>query len=144
MTVMNPAYDIAKLLDTEAFGVIGSVNPADWALNIDKEPDPPDNTITIYNTPSKEPDPQWRLNYPEVQVRVRGRDRRGAHDKARTIMNRLHGCTAFTGNSGASYRGIWSRGEPTFLMNDSNNRAIFYVNLRMAVEPTDADNRRAL
>jgi hypothetical protein len=124
--------DIAKILQDAHIGTFATETGTD-------------KTITIYNYGGADPVPNWRLDYPSVQIRVRG-DINGydsAEQRVQSIKNLLIGAASQTVNSN-KYVGFWMKGDIIFLKFDEKNRPIFVTNWRVAVQPGISDNRQAL
>lgn len=122
----------------------------DWHLWIGKEPTSPDRTITIYDAPGRAPNPRWLLDYPAVQIRVRGNtnDYKAAGDKAVEVRNRLLGRESYDAYDGLGDRvvAINAIGDISFIGWDDTNRPAFVFNLALIVEPanTAPTNREPL
>lgn len=139
-----PSRDMKDLLVAASVGVFG-VNPdADgWSIFIGNEPDEPDNTITIYDTPGEAPHPKFRLDYPRFQVRVRCRTYDAGWLKIEEVKSALLGLPSQTIN-GTIYEGIWAVTESAFLLRDGRNRSVFTSTWRIIREPTTGTNRLEL
>lgn len=139
----NVAKDISDMLVTGGIGTFAAASG--WGIYISKEPLTPNTVVTVYHTGGAEPNAKWRLDFPTVQIRVRG-DVNGyvaAHDKARAIFDLLLGKSPTTVNTNL-YSGFWCMNDIIFLKYDDNNRPLFVINFRLAVEPSSGTNRSAL
>ena len=98
------------------------------------EPAKPDNTVTIFDTPSFPPDiyldPDERYYNSSFQIRVRNKSYSVGIALARTIMELLHARANEVWN-GTTYNVIQASGEPAWLDMDSNNRSRFIINFNL-------------
>ncbi len=135
----NLSKDLADMLVANGIGTFGT------NIFIGKEPTSPAATVTLYRYGGQDPMPNLRLDYPSVQIRVRG-DINGyvaAEQKMQSIRNVLLGADKQTINTNV-YVGIWQIGDIIFLKYDENERPIFVTNWRIAVQPNITDNREPL
>ncbi|MCP4475384.1 MAG: hypothetical protein GY821_12630 [Gammaproteobacteria bacterium] len=102
-------------------------------LFIGREPDTPDEVVTVFDTGGGELSSGTEKNeFPTVQVRVRGVRIIGyadAYSTTEDIKNTLHKL-ATTINS-TVYQGIWASSDIIFLGHDDNDRAVFTINFRI-------------
>lgn len=114
----------------------------DWAVYIGKQPQAPDRCITVYLAGGLPPNPKWLLDYPSVQVRVRGgqNDYILAEQKAIEIRNRLVGRESYNAYDALGDRvdSITGIGDVAFVGwgTDELVRPEFVFNIRMIVEPS--------
>lgn len=116
-----------------------------WRVFISREPADPDTVITLYDTTWRPPNPKWLLDFPGVQVRVRGSvsGYTAARVVAQQVKDALLGIEPHTRN-GDYWRGIILGSDITFLMYDQIERPIFTLNVRLFVEPAaSAQSSRA-
>jgi len=103
-------------------------------LFIGMEPSKPDNTVTIFDTPSFPPDiymdPTERYYTSSCQIRVRNRDYETGMTLARNIFELLHARANEVWNS-TTYTVITATGEPAWLDLDTNNRSRFIINFNL-------------
>ncbi len=137
------SVDIKDILVAAGIGAFGS--SSGWSIAIGKEPVSPDTVITIYDTPGDAPNPKWRLDYPQVQIRVRGSKRgyTAAHDKMEAIKNALLGRDPETVNS-SYYAAFWMVTDTYALPADELERPLFVTNWRFAKQPASGTYRTAL
>lgn len=134
--------DIAQILQTASIGTFAE------DIFVNKEPDgpnEPDKTVTIYNYGGADPVANIRLDYPSVQIRVRGamNGYAEAEQRVQSIKNLLIAASQQTINSNV-YVGFWMKGDTIFLKFDEKLRPIFVTNWRVAVQPDVSDNRLPL
>jgi len=95
------------------------------------EPSKPDNTVTIFDTPSFPPDvymdPAERYYRSSCQIRVRNKSYSVGIALARNIFELLHARANEVWN-GTTYNIIQATGEPSWLDMDGNNRSRFIIN----------------
>lgn len=153
----NPAQLIATLLQTNDTGsgdtsiVAGEGVGVGWRLFRDTEPDSPDTTVTVYNTVGSRPNPKFLLDFPAVQIRVRGSavGQDLAYDEIYAVKQKLLGIQARDLTYGAETHRVDSitmAVDINFLGRDTNDRPRYTLTLNMIVEPgaTAADHRTAL
>jgi hypothetical protein len=103
-------------------------------LFIGMEPTKPDNTVTIFDTPSFPPDPNLdpthRYYKSACQIRVRNKDYETGMALAREIFELLHLRANWVVN-GTTYTVILATGEPAWLDLDGNNRSRFITNFNL-------------
>lgn len=140
-----PTINIKDLLVTNSVGTFAS--QVGWGIYIGKEPDKPDSVITLYDSGGENADPKWLLDFPHVQVRVRGSkgDYSGAYTKIKQCKDVLLGCPSLDLN-GDRLVSFTSLGEINFLSYDQNERPLFTYNLRLIVQPAvpATTNRQSL
>lgn len=144
--MFTPIKDIlvAKSVAVYAAGA----QTADWSIFYDYVPkDDPDRCVTIHARGGNDSNPAWLLDYPRIQVRVRGRQGSvvEAHQKAYSIMEALNGYPSTTFGSDR-WVGIWNRGGVVPIGPDKNDRPQYVVNFQCIVEPASSaeTNRQAL
>ncbi len=139
----NYAVGIKDLLVTGSVGAFGGA--ADWAIYIGAMPDKPDAAIGIFNTGGSAPNPQWLIDFPSIQVRIRGNE--GSYEDAYTkciaIKSILLGLPSqdINGDRWVSVSGI---GDITELGRDQNKRPEFSVNFALIIEPATGAHRDPL
>ncbi len=115
----------------------------DWHVWIGKQPTTPDRTITIYDSGGRTPNPKWLLDYPSVQIRIRGgqNDYDVASQKAIEVRNRLLGRESYNDYAGSGDRivAINGVGDVAFTgWEEGTIRPEFVINFTMIVEPSPA------
>jgi hypothetical protein len=127
-----PSVDIRHMLEAyeESSGL--GLDYAD-NLHIGKEPDKPNNCVTIYDTPGYPPFlglTNVGYEYPSVQIRVRNVDYINGWNMANDIKDALHGRHHETWN-GTLYTLISCSSGPALLDWDDNSRARFIINFNL-------------
>lgn len=130
----DPCDGIKSLLVTASVGASGGSN--DWAIYIGRMPDQPDNCICIYPSSGGAPNPKWLLDYPGIQVIVRGDEGNydAARQKAQDVKDVLTGLPSQTITSDR-WVGIWMVGDIQPVNWDPKKRWMFSLNFRLIIEP---------
>lgn len=138
-----PSEDIKDILVTAGLGTFEATSG--WSINIAKEPNSPNQAITLYDKGGASPNPKFLLDEPTVRIRVRGRPGRykGAHIKATAIKDALLGYTPQTVN-GTAYCGIMMLGDINFIGFDDLIRPLFTTTWRVIREPSSGTYRTAI
>lgn len=136
---MTPAEIIKDILVTASIGTFAT------DLFVSAEPDKPDALVTVYDTGGDTPNPKWLLNFPSVQVMVRGTE--GGYQtmfaKAQDVVNALLGypSTDFADQRLVSVRQI---GGISFLGYDEKRRPRLSTNWTLITEPNSGTYRESL
>ena len=107
-----------------------------YAKNLFKgvEPSGPDNTVTIFDTPSFPPDVSMETDgkyyRSSCQIRIRNKGYTAGMTIARNIFELLHARANEVWN-GTTYNLIQATGEPAWLDMDANNRSRFIINFNL-------------
>jgi hypothetical protein len=125
-----------------------TVQTADWSIFEEKEPsEEPSRCLTIFVRGGLPANPAWLLEYPGIQVRVRGKpnDHKTANTKAREVLDALTGYPSTTYGSDRLV-GIWNTGDVINISQDQNSRPVYVVNFRTIIEPASSGitNRQPL
>lgn len=125
---------------------VGSGTPsADWGVHYGTLPTTPDRVIVIRSSGGMEPNPKWLLDYPSLQVIVRG----GVNDyitgraKAQAVKDTLLGLDSQDIN-GDRWDSITMVGDVTDAGRDENNRPLTTANFKFIIEPASGANRLPL
>lgn len=139
----SPAIGIKDLLVAASVGVFAA--NSGWSLSVGKLPTSPDTAITCVDTGGVSPFPHVALNFPSVQVLIRGNpgDYVGCHDKGRAVINALLGAGYAVVNTD-KWEGITQIGDLAFIGFDEKNRPMFSANFSIRVEPSDLGLRQAI
>ena len=131
----EPEVGVRDLLVAASVGVFNATSG--WSIHIGGLPEGPDTAIAVSHTGGLNPNPHWLLDYPSVQVLVRG-DASGyvaAKAKATEVKDVLLGLVSQTIN-GDRWDSIRMLGDIGWLGFDSaEKRPIFSVNLTLIIEP---------
>lgn len=138
-TVVDQFMD---LLQTAGVGTRGA--SSGWRIVGYRTPDGqgvPHSCITVAQTGELPPNPKWMLDFPSIQVQIRGNpnDVAGAAQKAEDVRNAMLGLPSQTINDvrWVSVR-VLSSGHIGF---DQETRPIFAVNFSLILEPATSVNR---
>lgn len=126
-----PSVDIKDMLESDSS--LGLVCGKGGNLFIGREPDTPDNTVTIFDTygrPGKLTMDNALYEYPNVQIRVRNNDYRTGWNQINEIYLSLHGRAHETWND-AIYEVIICSSGPAMLDWDDNGHVRFIINLNL-------------
>jgi hypothetical protein len=120
---------------------------ADWAVYIGRMPDLPVRCICVTDSGGKTPNPRWLLDYPSVQIMVRGLpgDYQAVYTKCQEIKRYFLGFPSQTVN-GDKWDRILMPSDPGLVGFDQNDQPKFALNLNLTIEPAAAagDNRSPL
>lgn len=116
-----------------------------WNIELHKMPDTPEQVIAIMSSGGKTPNPKWAVDYPSVQVLVRGKA--SDTDSTRTKMQQVK--DALLGHDSATINGdrvvaVNMIGDIVSAGFDTSNRPMFSVNFSLIVEPASTGNRASL
>lgn len=128
----SAAHIVALYLQSQGIGAIGD------NIFINGEPATPDNTLTIYDTPSDRPrhiggleNTGYRRQKWRVQVRVRHRNAQDAHEWLQQVRVALHLLQRFSPDEGGLIQithGAWMLSSGLSLGRDNDNRSIVVDN----------------
>jgi len=116
-----------------------------WQIEIGVMPDQPDKVISISDTGGLEPNPKWLIDYPTLQVMVRG-NVSGYLDtfiEAKAVKDLLLGVTS-QDISGDRWVSITQNGDLGFIGRDEDQRPLFSVNFALIIEPQVVANSNRL
>lgn len=120
---------------------------ADWSIFIGRKPDKPVRCIVIRDSGGKPPNPRWLLDYPSVQVTIRGgvSDYQDAYLKAQEVKRYLLGLSNAVVN-GDAWLSVLMPSDVSLLGFDQLNQPEFVMNFNLIVEPAQGsgDNRDPL
>lgn len=107
-----------------------------WGIYIGKMPSSPDTVILVTYSGGLPSDPKWLLDYPNIQVRVRGAKGHysGARAKAQQIKDLLLGISSEDHTAGR-WVAINLLSDIAFMGYDANERPEFSVNFNMITHP---------
>lgn len=141
---MDVASGIKDILVSAGIGIFAA--PTGWSIAISKEPATPDTAITIYNTGGFDPFPHLLLDFPTVQIRVRGAKSGyvASFAKIQAIKDKLLGIPSFTDGAGNRWDSITGQGDIVSIGYDETDRPLHTLNLKLIVEPVAGTNRVSL
>jgi hypothetical protein len=131
---MSAAIIAKGLLESAGLGTSGATSG--WRLGCGVLTDKPDTQVVINDAPSEHPDPKWLLDYPYIQVMVRGAIE-GYQEARQKIQDAYDVLLGYPPGAvtGGRIDGITALGSPAFIGNDQLERPCFSLNLRMIFEP---------
>ena len=125
----SPAQDVKDILE-------GASSATGLEFGVDLfcflQPDSPDQCVTIFDTGGYPNQPNYRLEMPTIQVRVRGapkkyRDAYTIAESVREVLRETHN----TSVNGTKYIGFWVMSDIFPLGYDEKNRPEFSINFRL-------------
>lgn len=139
----NPTVGIKNLLVAAGAGTYGATSG--WGIFLGKLPTAPDTAIAITSSSGSPSNPKYLIDYPSVQVLVRGAKNgyEAAYDKALAVQNALLGLPSQTVN-GDLWVQVNQIGSITEMGFDDNNRPLLSVNFALIVEPASGTYRESL
>lgn len=138
-----PAKSLAGLLEGAGVGTIGGTSG--WGIFLGRLPTAPDTAMACKATGGASPWPHLALNFPSVQIIVRGApgSYEGAEAKAREVVKKLLGLPSqVVGND--FYGSVRQLGDVISLGFDEKNRPLFSCNFHLIVEPSADGYRQAI
>lgn len=140
----NPAEMLKDVLVEEGVGVFNA--NSGWSIVIGPQVEKVDTLIAVANaTPGAAPNPRWRIDYPSVQILVRGGvgDYVASRDKAQEVKDELLGIRSRDVGPDrlVSVTGI---GDIVDLPFDMKNRPEHSVNFSLIIEPATGTHRDPL
>lgn len=119
-----------------------------WQLETGAMPKNPDRVTMLTDTTGLEPNPKWLLDFPTVQVMVRGgvNDYKAAFVEAKAVKDILLGIDSFTTGDGDRLVSVTMNGDLGFIGRDENMRPMWSMNFALIIEPqvVAGTNRLAL
>ncbi len=121
------------------------VGTSGWTIEISQFPDTPDRVIMVSDTGGVEPNPKWLLDFPTVQVMVRGEvsGYLAAFREAKAVKDLLLGVPAQVLNLDR-WDGITQNGDLAHIGRDKNMRPLFTLNFAIILEPQVVANSNRL
>ena len=137
MPANSPALDIATILQTNGLGTLGT------DIFVGREPETPDQIITIYDTPGIAPNAKYLRDEPTVQCRTRGRpDTYGATwILAQQIKDTLLGLAPQLIGGLSNYVLFVQIADISGAAGDSLNRPVLISNWQLVRELSSGGNR---
>ena len=117
-----------------------------WHMEIGAMPDDPDKAIQINDTGGIEPNPKWALDFPTLQIMVRGEvsGYLDAYRAAKAVKDVLLGIDPYTTTDGDRVVSITQNGDLGFIGRDDDMRPMFTINFALIIEPQVVDNMNRL
>lgn len=115
-----------------------------WQIEIGVMPTEPDEIIVITDTVGLSPNPKWLLDYPTLQIMVRGKTSGylDTFNEAKAVKDLLLGLTS-TDINGDRWDSITGNGDLGFIGRDEAMRPLFTMNFALIIEPqVVADSNR--
>lgn len=139
----DPAVSMKDLLVAANVGTFAAVSG--WAISIGEMYDKPDTQITIRNSGGRPSWPTWLLNFPSIQIMVRGSQNgyTDAYNKCVGIKDALLGIPSQDLN-GDRLVAINAIGDINDLKSDENRRPMFSLNFALIIEPASGGYRESL
>lgn len=121
------------------------VGVSGWTLFTGIAPKTPNKTILITDTGGLEANPRWSLDFPSLQVMVRGEvgGYLDTHKEASAVKDILLGLPPQDVN-GDRWVSITMASDVAFLGVDETERPLFSINFRLIVEPQITPNTHRL
>jgi hypothetical protein len=128
---------IKDMLNDAGIGVADPSTTVGWAIFSGPPPQDPANCISIMVAGGLMPNPAWAIDYPSVQVRVRGEVNtyEDTKVKARTIKDLLLGHDPYVHVSGDRVDIFTMIGDLVSMPPDETGRPVFVLNFRLTIEP---------
>jgi len=137
-----PAYEegVKDLLVAAGVGVFAS--QSGFGIFIGPEPTKPDTVITVREFAGPGPMARWRIDFPSIQVMVRGAPGgyQAAKAKAQAVLDELHSIPSQDLN-GDRWNSIIATSGPGYLGLDESDRPKFAVNFKLIIEPATGTHR---
>ncbi len=137
-----PAYEegIKDLLVAAGVGIFGS--QSGFGIFIGPEPTKPNTTITIREFTGPGPMPRHLIDFPVIQVMVRGAPGgyQAAKVKAQAVLDELHSIPSQDLN-GDRWNSIIATSGPGYIGLDGSDRPKFAVNFKLIIEPATGTHR---
>lgn len=138
----DPAVSVKDLLVAGGAGTFAATSG--WSIHVGKLPATPNTAISVMQTGGLAPNPKWLLDYPSIQVMVRGAANGyvAARAKAQKVKDILLGIASQDLNGDRLVQ-INQIGDIASIGFDDSNRPLFTLNFRLIVEPaTSIDSNR--
>lgn len=134
----NPPSDLLRTLTSTQIVAAG------WAVETGREPKSPDRVVTFTDTGGEPANPKYLLDFPGVQIRVRGAPNgyKAAYAHAKLVKDLVLGVDS---QDVADDRlvSVTMISDVQYLGNDEDERPMFSINFRLITEPgTAAESNR--
>lgn len=121
------------------------VGTSGWAIEIGAMPDTPNKLIGVYDTGGVDPNPKWLLDFPTLNIIVRG-EINGYLDtyrEAKAVKDILLGVDSQDLN-GDRWVSVLMNGDMGFIGRDEAERPTFSMNFSLIIEPQSVANSNRL
>lgn len=137
----QPSEGIKDILVEDGIGVFASESSSVWAIRISRMKDKPNKMICIYDTLGYPPEPGLDINYPGIQIVVRGEPDgyRDTWAKCARIRDSLLGRPSETRN-GDVWASVTMSSDIVWLGYDDNERPTFSMNFLLILHQGDLTN----
>ena len=117
-----------------------------WQTEIGAMPSKPDKVIMISDTGGQDPNPKWLLDFPTLQVMIRGiaSGYLVTAREAKAVKDLILGIAAFTTSEGDRWVSATMNGDLGFIGRDEDMRPMFSVNFALIIEPQTVANSNRL
>jgi hypothetical protein len=116
-----------------------------WTIEIGAMPKTPNQIIVITDTGGLDPNPKWLLDFPRLQIMVRGDvgDYLDTFREAKAVKDLLLGITSLDLNDDR-WVSVTGNGDLGFVGRDENMRPLFAMNFALIIEPQSVANSNRL
>lgn len=137
----QPSEGVKDILVEDGIGVFASESPNVWAIRISRMKDKPNKMICVYDTSGFPPEPGLDINYPGIQVVIRGEPDgyRDAWTKCARVRDSLLGRPSETRN-GDIWASVTMTSDIVFTGYDDNERPTFSMNFLLIIHQGDLTN----
>ncbi len=122
------------------------VGTSGWQIEIGTMPANPDKIIMISDTGGQDPNPKWLLDFPTIQIMVRGvvSGYLATAREAKAAKDLILGVASFTTSEGDRWVAANMNGDLGFIGRDENMRPMFSINFGLIIEPQVVGNSNRL
>lgn len=117
-----------------------------WQIEIGAMPPDPDKIIMISDTGGQDPNPKWLLDFPTIQIMIRGivSGYLVTAREAKAVKDLILGVASFTTSEGDRWVSATMNGDLGFIGRDENMRPMFSINFALIIEPQVVGNSNRL
>lgn len=131
-----------------AAGIGVQAGTSGWRIEGFKMPEGnnvPDTAIAVYHAPGRAPNPRWLLDFPSLQIRVRGAPHQpeAAYNKAQAIKDALLGIDSQDVGT-TRWVSVTMSSDIVPLGLDAQGRSQWVLNFNLITEPASGTHRVAL
>lgn len=133
-----PSEGVKDILVSAGIGVFASQSATEWSIRISKMEPKPDKMIAIFDVPGLPPQPGLDINYPALQIVVRGTPAGyvDSYAKAQRIVDELLGRDTET-RGGDIWASVTMSSDIINLGYDDNERPMWSMNFQLIVHQGD-------